>query len=393
MSTNSAIEWTGDTWNALAGCTEISPGCLHCYAAIMAHRLAAMAQADIAAGKDPGSKRKYIGTTRKLPSGKIAWTGKVNTDEEALLIPLQRKKPTVYFVNSMSDLFHADVPDEFIDKVFAVMALCPQHTFQVLTKRAERMAEYFTKPTDVQYADGVAANQQRYRAIGRVLRCEFGQYEPGYSLEHHGDGWPLSNVWLGVSVENKQHGLPRIEHLLRTPAAVRFLSVEPLLEEVRILDHLMSGCDPGKCLSCGKGHGFTRCPNYGGVSKTNDDYPRCDKFSRQNYAIHWVIAGGESGPGARPCNVANIRSIVNQCERAGVPCFVKQLGGNVICRNDEISEWVEECNHLQMKHTENYQGAVERVVGFKNKKGGDPNEWPEDLRVREMPRVKETVKA
>ena len=129
-----SIEWTMETWNPLAGCREISPGCTNCYAATMAHRLQAMGQ------------EKYAGTTKKLLNGKVAWTGKINLDPDSLAIPLKRKKPTTYFVNSMSDLFHEDVPDEYIDQVFAVMSLAKRHTFQVLTKRADRMRDYISNP-------------------------------------------------------------------------------------------------------------------------------------------------------------------------------------------------------------------------------------------------------
>src|SRR5438128_1216225 len=178
MSQNSAIEWTQATWNCLAGCSEVSPGCLHCYAAIMAHRLAAMGQ------------KKYLGTTKKLPSGKIAWTGKINMDQEALTIPLKRKKPTTYFVNSMSDLFHEDVPDEFIDQVFALMALTPWHTYQILTKRAERMRNYM----------------RQYRGASHWMdkMRELAPPPEGHGVLLSVDGGNLRNVWLGVSAERQQ---------------------------------------------------------------------------------------------------------------------------------------------------------------------------------------------
>lgn len=244
MSTTS-IEWTEQTWNPLAGCKEISPGCANCYAARMAHRLAAMGQ------------KKYQGTTKKLPNGKIVWTGEINLDPDSLLAPLERKTPTMYFVNSMSDLFHKDVPLRFIAKVLGVIAYRRRHTFQLLTKRAERMAQAMHKLTleDCLNQAGLAPD-----------------FLPA---------WPLENLWPGVSVEDKKRGMPRIEHLRQTPAAVRMLSIEPLLEDLGQLD--LEG-------------------------------------------IGWVIVGGESGPGARPLHPAWVRSIRDQCVRARVPFFFKQWG-------------------------------------------------------------------
>ena len=216
MTTKSSIEWTESTWNPVVGCTKLSAGCKHCYAETMAARLQAMG----VVGYEQGFKR-----VRTLPF--------------RLEEPLKRRRPTVYFVNSMSDLFHTQIPDSFIDRVFNVMANCPQHTFQVLTKRAERMAEYSLE-----------------RAVA-------------------------ANVWLGVSVENKRHGVPRISHLQTTRARTRFLSVEPLLEDIGPLD--LSGID-------------------------------------------WVIVGGESGHSARPMKEEWARSVQRQCSAQGVRFFFKQWG-------------------------------------------------------------------
>jgi len=216
MSTQSRIEWTEMTWNPTIGCTKISPGCKNCYAESMARRLQAMG----ARGYEKGFQLALM--------------------PERLGEPLERHKPTVYFVNSMSDLFHEKVPFGYVGRVFDVMAHAPQHTFQVLTKRADRMAEF---------------------CRGIVVP---------------------SNVWLGVSVENRKYGLPRINILRRIEAYVRFLSVEPLLEDVGLLD--LTG-------------------------------------------IHWVIVGGESGPGARPMRKEWVTSIHRQCRDLDVPFFFKQWGG------------------------------------------------------------------
>jgi protein gp37 len=216
MTTISKIEWTEQTWNPTVGCTKISAGCKHCYAETMAKRLQAM--------KTPGYENGFKLTL--LPA---------RLDD-----PVQRKKPTIYFVNSMSDLFHDNIPDDYIEKVFDVIAKTPHHTYQILTKRAARMARFF-----------------KTRQVPK-------------------------NAWLGVSVENKKHGVPRIDYLRQVPARIRFLSVEPLLEDV------------------------------GKIDLTD---------------IHWVIVGGESGPKARPMKLAWALSVQQQCDDQKVAFFFKQWGG------------------------------------------------------------------
>lgn len=267
MAANSKIEWTEATWNFLAGCSLLSPGCQRCYAMRMAHRLEAMATTDIENGKDPGGKAKYIGTTRKGAKGPI-WTGKINFDEKMLLDPLKRKKPTVYFVNSESDLFHEDVPDEWIDKAFAVMGMTPQHTYQVLTKRPERMAAYL---------EMVSTEKDMQRWANAA--CEISGSPCAAGLFDEAD-WPLANVWLGTSIENREC-LHRLDTLQKVPAAVRFLSLEPLLESLGSID--LDG-------------------------------------------IGWVIVGGESQSGARPMHPQWAREVRNQCIGFGVPFFFKQWG-------------------------------------------------------------------
>ena len=216
MATESKIEWTEMTWNPTTGCTKISSGCKNCYAEKMACRLRAMGT--------PGYENGFELTL--LP----------NRLEE----PLKRKKPTVYFVNSMSDLFHEDIPFSFIDHVFETILRSNWHTFQILTKRAKRMALYFAQ-----------------RPVPE-------------------------NAWLGVTVENKKHGLPRIDYLRTINAKIRFLSMEPLLEDI-------------------------------------------GKFDLQH--IHWVIVGGESGPNARPMKAEWVEAIQDQCAKQKVAFFFKQWGG------------------------------------------------------------------
>lgn len=325
---DSAIEWTDKTWNPVAGCTRVSAGCDSCYAVTMTHRLEAMGQA------------KYAGLTVLNGKGDRHFNGQVRCDEAALKIPLCWKKPKRVFVNSMSDLFHKDVPFEFVDKVFAVMALCPQHTFQILTKRPERMAEYLTCSREmVSYWMGRFVGKKTMKSIGEAF-----DMQAWYAL-----GKPLPNVWLGCSVENQDAADKRIPELLKCPAAVRFLSVEPLLGPVD-LSAFFGG-------------------EYATASGSEPNY---------NFGIDWCIVGGESGPGARPCNVEWIRSVVAQCKAAGTACFVKQLGSVPVIwdvgAGDEFSP--------------DAPGFCQ--LGFKgrpltDRKGGDISEFPADLRVRQFP--------
>jgi protein gp37 len=253
MAKGSDIEWTESTWNPVTGCNKISPGCKHCYAERMAERLQAMGQ--------PNYRNGF----------------RLTMQPQMLELPLQWKRPQTIFVNSMSDLFHKDVPLHYIQQVFGVMRRAHWHRFQVLTKRAERLAS---------------------------LDAEI--------------EWP-PNVWMGVSVENADY-VDRIDDLRQTHAAVKFLSLEPLLGPLPSLD--LAGID-------------------------------------------WVIVGGESGPKARPMGLAWARSLVEQCRAAGVACFVKQLGRRPVTTYEPT-------------------GCTDRYI-LRDSHGGDPAEWPEDLRVREFP--------
>jgi len=216
MATNSKIEWTEQTWNPVTGCTKISPGCKYCYAEVMAKRLKAMGA--------PGYENGF---------------NTITLMHERLDQPLHRKKPTIYFVNSMSDLFHEAVPYDFIDRIFDTIRATPQHAYQILTKRAERMNEYF-----------------QTRQVP-------------------------DNAWLGVSVEDKKYGIPRIGYLQAIKAKTRFLSIEPLLEDL-------------------------------------------GRFSLKG--IHWVIVGGESGVKARPMEESWVLKLRDQCQRNEIDFFFKQWG-------------------------------------------------------------------
>lgn len=351
------ISWADVVWNPLAGCTPVSAGCHACYAAREAIRLAGNPNARIAA--------KYEGTARMTgdgPNRRAVFTGRVNIDAAALELPLRARKPRRWFVNSMSDLFHPAVSDALIHAVFAVMASAREQTFLILTKRPERMAALLSESG---FAGAVAAETG--------AGCDYHVVVPFIRPDDLADRFPLPNVWLGTSCEDQDAAEERIPHLLRTPATVRFLSCEPLLGPV----------DLGLI---------------GTVPKTISPMYRL-----AGDMIDWVICGGESGPKARPCDVAWIRSLVQECQSAAVPVFVKQLGANVRDRNDAGFEgdletyvddgaWVNpsgwphtvEVEHDPNGYRQEYQGAPVRVR-LRDRKGGNMAEWPEDLRVQEVP--------
>lgn len=464
MSATTKIQWTDRTWNPVRGCSLVSAGCANCYAMKQAHRFS-------------GRGKPYEDLTELGPHGP-RWNGNIMLVPEALEEPLRWKTPARVFVNSMSDLFHEDVPIKFISRVWLTMQLAPQHTFQILTKRPERMLAYMR---------------------------EFGHYE----------GKPLPNVWLGVSVENQATADERIPLLLQTPAAVRFVSAEPLLSPINLSQWLKGGHDnddkryagvsfggdrsitsgtgridmegksqgrhgAGERISattvhCGRetlqsgsasgrmdgkqktihpsshgdqSQGWEQEQELSRQSRTGDAHweyysqfqkagsqtqgatrreehiceidrasgvgdqepvgrsgndtegsrreiryfptQRVGDLSSQNVEaralISWLIVGGESGPGARPCDVAWIRSIKNQCKQADVPVFIKQLGKSpyAVCGQCGrsvgyvLGGLVDACGHTHAK-------LIAEMAKLKDRKGGNCDEWPEDLMVREFP--------
>lgn len=334
MSDHTEIAWTDATWNPVRGCTKVSAGCKNCYAERFAERFRGV----------PGHPFEQGFDVRLVP--------------EALDLPLRWRKPRRIFVNSMSDLFHEAVPEEFIDRVFAVMALARQHVFQVLTKRADRMRVYLSTPRRDAAIWWAARpmSESRGRYAYEALPVPFpGQGEKGIGIAT----WPLPNVWLGVSVEDQRAADERIPHLLATPAAVRFISAEPLLGPVDLMPGLYR-------------------------QRAGDPW------------LDWVIAGGESGPGARPCDLDWVRSILRRCRTAGVPAFCKQLGAHVVDRNDagfdgegKPGAWPTGPEPEFAEGEPRYQGEPVRVR-LRDRKGGDPQEWPEDLRIRQFPTPQET---
>lgn len=286
MSDNSSIEWTDATWNPTTGCDRVSDGCDNCYALDLAKRLKAMGS----------PKYQEDGDPRTSGPGFLA-----TAHEDALTAPLHWKKPRRVFVNSMSDLFHKAFTAEFIARVFAVMAMTPQHTYQVLTKRHARMRSLLSDPDwDFQGMVGAA----RYD-LGDTDTLVPVPEDPSW-------GWPLPNVWLGVSVETQQWADVRVPHLVETPAAVRFLSCEPLLGPVDLTRLTMVKPEPpykpGVYLNALSGHII-------GPDELIDG------------RLNWVIAGGESGPDARPMAADWARRLRDDCSHAGVPFHFKQWGG------------------------------------------------------------------
>jgi protein gp37 len=270
MGDRTAISWTEATWNPVTGCTEVSEGCDHCYARSVAHRFAG---------------------TPAYP-----WGFEVTLRPERLDQPLRWRRPRMIFVNSMSDLFHAEIPDGMIAQVFAVMALATSHTFQVLTKRPGRMRSLLTSP------------DFRWQVWHQMLTLTHDRSMPMPAEHATALAWPLSNVWMGVSVETQKWADVRIPILLATPARVRFLSMEPLLAPVTL-----------------------------------------SSWTLLTPQLHWVIVGGESGPGSRRMDPSWAVDLAEECRCAGIAFFMKQTG-TVLAR-----EW--------------------GIPG----KGDDPTRWPSPL--------------
>lgn len=303
----------------MRGCDQVSPGCKNCYAKHMAARIVRM-------GK--GNPTPYDGLVRITARGEPAWTGEVAFDAAKLADPLRWKKPSRIFVNSMSDLFHETLTNEQIAAVFGVMAAAPQHTFQVLTKRARRMREWFewvtaTLPSCHTLGAARGVRWYAWEMFGRhhdetsELACS-----PSWSGPLPDWQWPLTNVWLGVSVENQDAADERIPELLATPAAIRFLSCEPLLGAVNL--------DSPRCdgRNCGPDEWSVADDDATPWCSEHDQELSYGHWLRADGGIDWVITGCESGPGARPCGVEWLRSLRDQCAAAGVPFFLKQAREN-----------------------------------------------------------------
>jgi protein gp37 len=347
----------------------VSQGCVNCYAERVAHRFS-----------KPGLA--YEGLTDQ--NGR--WNGVIRVAEQHMLDPLKWKQPCRIFVNSMSDLFHENVSDETIDRIFAVMALCPQHTFQILTKRPERMLAYLStedKASDlmdvqIDMADWNYSDRETSRITDRALR-KIGEktdcgYDPMTNKEHTYiympkiDVWPLPNVWLGVSVEDQKTADERIPLLLQTPAAVRWISAEPLLGSIT-LEELPSASGIGRYLNALSNAGV-------------------DSGATIAAKLDWVVIGGESGTSARPFDIAWAQQLIDQCKAAGVACFMKQLG-NVPMMAEEIWKNQAEAGRLRILNASNERRVPEGFVPlYSVGKAEAFDSLPYELRVRQYPEAR-----
>jgi len=334
MTSRTTIEWTdqpgyvGAVWNPVTGCTRVSAGCDQCYAfalhdrrfgaqvdAALDAKVTAPKLADLPAiARARGVKLPFAAPQYDLPFSRVQLL------PDRLDVPLRTRKPTCYFVDSMADLFHEDVPDEYLDRVWLAMCNATQHRYLILTKRPERMQRWISE------------------------RAKDG-----------GSGWPRKHIWLGISVEDQQSADERIPPLLATPAAVRFLSCEPLLGPVDLYESAIA-------------------PLQHFHDEPNGETGRID----------WVIVGGESGPRARPMDLAWARSLVEQCRAAGVAVFVKQLG-SVPMEDEEVWRGRPLTRVLKARNAHRVpEGFV--PIALRESHGRDIAEWPEDLRIREWPR-------
>lgn len=316
MADKTGIEWTDATWNPVSGCSKVSQGCKHCYA------------------------ERDWGRLVHLP----AYQGRTFTDvachRERLEQPLRWKRPRKVFVNSMSDLFHPDVPDEFIDRVFAVMAIADQHVFQVLTKRPERMQRYLStlqsRAHEIAQASMAVLNGRYWTDSDSMWDFVVNRIDAG----------PLPNVWIGVSVEDQKAADERIPLLMQTPAAVRWISAEPLLGAVNLnLAECLNGCGWVTPIECNNGKDLA-CPHCKSV------VTRCGSGNRPGgllgkRQLDWVVVGGESGPNARPMSPDWARGLRDQCAAAGVPFLFKQWG-----------EWLPDSQNPEMSPPYDLGGAI-----------------------------------
>jgi protein gp37 len=301
VADTSKIEWTDATWNVVTGCEKVSPGCDRCYAETFAERW------------------------RGIPGHHFENGFDITLRPERLALPLRWRKPKRVFVNSMSDLFHKDIPDEYIARVFAVMALTPQHTYQILTKRHGRMRSLIGGPHKVDTERGYTPGVW-FRSLVQYATHELGSEVNLFGSDSR---WPLPNVWLGVSVEDQKRADLRIPALVDTPAAVRFLSCEPLLGPVDLTAWMPGGhalwlCQGPDCRRFYSGPLQQHCPDCGREGHWTGSHTGNGRPNGQ--PIGWVIAGGESGHGARPMSPDWARSLRDQCQKAGVAYLFKQWG-------------------------------------------------------------------
>lgn len=386
------IEWATKTWNPVNGCSPVSAGCANCWAMRTTWRLA----------HNPGCGDRYVGLVRRGDNGRNRphWTGEVRMDHEALYDPLRWRRPSRIFVCSRADLFHEKLDDSEIAWVWAVMALAHWHTFIVLTKRPARMRRLlndqdFLRLVDTHISmsleDEASPAARMWNALARRRDDAMAT-----ALIMEGGG-PLPNVWVGVTAEDQAAADERIPELLATPAAVRWVSVEPMLGPVDLSEWIApvsichscgaehEGHVPGDCPSC-KTDNLLTAWGFEQAQRTREN-ARTDEDMDKGPLLSWVVAGGESGPGARPCAMEWIESVVRQCRAASVPVFVKQLGALVV--SEQRTAPAALMSRPPAEYEPDFIAPNGEVwawrAGLRHPKGGDPAEWPADLRVREYP--------
>lgn len=370
------IEWAqnpdgsrGKTWNPVIGCRRVSSGCLNCYAERFVHR-----------GLVPAHRGLTV-----LRAGRPTWNGKFNEAPDRFDEPIRRRKPTTWFVNSLSDLFFEGFPFELVAALFGVMAATPQHRYIVLTKRPERARDFFKWYEGTSFAgasplgaiyQAIEMLEGRGRAPGAsaasMRRAALHVASLRAAARDLFEAWPLPNVDLLVSVENQETADERIPVLLQLPAAVRGVSYEPALGPVdfgMVSDHRGHEHEdrhgyphPAICVTC------------------SSEDREVEFVTAEGPRLDWIIVGGESGPGARPFDLAWARSTIAQCRAAGVPLFVKQLGAAPIAVPRDAGGYA--------RTTITGEPWPTVPVRLRDRKGGDPSEWPEDLRVQEQPMVR-----
>ncbi len=350
-----SIEWTDFSVNPIRArlgdrvghyCEKVSPGCKHCYSSRLQPRFG-------------------------LPVFQDQRTAAVEPflDVSKLVEVLKRRKPTRWFWCDMTDMFGEWVPFEWIAACFGVMAATPHHTHQVLTKRPERALEFFRLLW-------VGEKAVQLHALG-IIGERFPLHPIKGTLKER--PWPLPNVWLGTSVEDQRRADERIPALIQCPASVRFLSVEPMLEAVDLTSVEWPGLGGHRVDVLRQGYW---CPGghaiHGRSAELGAPKGGFVNHSDMPGRVSWVIVGGESGHGARPCDVGWVRSLVRQCSAADVPIFVKQLGANYVDAPNGVGGWrARPPKDLGIK-----------IRNLNSPKGGDPEEWPADLRVRQFPKVR-----
>lgn len=360
------IGWTDETWNVNTGCSRVSPGCENCYAEVLSNRIYAM------------GNKAYEGVTRKTKGGRIVWTGEINEISSRLAVPLRWRKSRLVFVNSMSDLFHENNSFRYIAAVFGVMARAWDHTFQVLTKRPERMVEFLEWLTKAPHVLSDVCTMIQPKQVQRCF-CEAREHGVDKRLLSM-DGsrhirWPLENVWVGVSAENQEMADTRIPILRRCDVAsglsasawTTFVSYEPALEAVDFSDHITPALVTWD-------HRFLHHPN-----------PEIRHIGGQwQMGVDWIIVGGESGGNARPFEVRWARDLIRQCKSKHTAVFVKQMGSNPVLVDEEEREgW-----GPGVRISGHALNAGPAVVRCSNRAGADPDEWPKNLRVQQFPRTR-----